>query len=116
MVGCGHLRRRRAYLHSCSKIPLIVMKRWIDTWRVEPPDHTVMGRYGASGASVMDVAYSHVTNSWYHVWGGHQKEIAEPQMLFLDEDYARKHARPNPVPPENSQGMRKKKQEQLMLL
>ena len=114
MVGCGHLRRRRAYLHSCSKIPLIVMKLWMDTWRVEPPDHTVMGRYGAS---MMDVAYSHLTNKWYHVWGGHEEEIAEPQMLFLDADYARQHPRKTPAPrAEKSVRIRKKREEQLILL
>jgi hypothetical protein len=61
------------------------MKTWIETRLVEPPEHTVSGRFGSC---VMFVAYSRLTDQW--LWlqpGGIVEKIAEPQALFLDDDY-----------------------------
>lgn len=61
------------------------MKLWVETRLVRPPDHTVMGRFGAS---IMDVAYDRWLDRW--VWvqpHGIEEKIAEPEFLFLEQDY-----------------------------
>lgn len=61
------------------------MKRWIETRLVKPPLFTVSGRFGAS---VMFVGYERWLDQW--VWlqpNGIVEKIAEPEMLFLEEDY-----------------------------
>jgi hypothetical protein len=64
------------------------MKLWIFTQRVEPPTGVVSGRFGASA---MFVSYSHLIKQWYWVYPGGEQKIEQPQMLFLDEEWAREH-------------------------
>lgn len=90
--------------------------RWVITSTIDPTKlkGVVTGRFGAS---VMFVWYSKFLRQWYWVYGGgHEEKIAEPQMLFLDEDWARENRtltqspkRPNPTQ------IRKKNAEQLEL-
>src|SRR2546430_17648357 len=80
--------KTRFYQHSeRSK-----MKRWILLARVEPQnDVTVMMRHGAS---VTDGFYSRLLQQWFAlVPGGGAEKISAPDMLWLDEEYARKHPR-----------------------
>jgi hypothetical protein len=65
------------------------MKRWILAFRVEPPLCTVMVRFGST---VFDGWYSRFQREWFGVLpGGTMERIAEPEMLFVTEDYAREH-------------------------
>ena len=87
------------------------MKRWIFTSRIEPADleGTVSGRFGAS---VMFVSYSRVTG-WHWIYPSGQEKIDEPQMLFLEPDWARAHPRTSPVSRrENPLRLRKQKIQQ----
>jgi hypothetical protein len=70
------------------------MKVWVEARTIEPPEFTVSGRFGSS---VMFVAYWRVLDQW--VWlqpGGIEEKIAEPQMIFVEQDYANKHALKTP--------------------
>ena len=91
------------------------MKRWVFTFRIEPSEleGTVSGRFGQS---VMFVAYSKYSG-WLLVSGSSLEKIAEPEMLFLDPEWARQHPRKSPAPRrENPIKIRKQKAEQLCLL
>lgn len=91
------------------------MKSWIFTDRVEPPSGVVSGRFGAS---VMSVAYSRLLRQWYWIYpGGGEEKIAQPQMLFLDEEWARANPAKNFSPKvENPLAIRRPRAEQLLLL
>lgn len=72
------------------------MKIWIDTNTVAQPTHTVSGRFGSS---VMFVAYDRLLRHWYWVQGGGGEEkIPEPQMIFVEKKWARKHKLKTPRP------------------
>lgn len=87
---------------------------WILTGRVEPPTGVVSGRFGAS---VMFVAYSKLLRQWYWIYPGGEEKIPEPQMLFLDEKWAREHPSKNFSPKlEKASCIRRKKGGEQMLL
>jgi hypothetical protein len=92
------------------------LKRWILTSQIEPGEleGTLSGRFGSS---VMFVAYQRLLDQWYWIQpNGIEERIAEPEMLFLDSDWARDHPRKTPVSRrENPQRIRKGKAEQLRL-
>jgi hypothetical protein len=75
------------------------MKRWIFSFRVEPPNHTVLAKSGGSG---FDAYYDRLLEQWYLVAGSHMEKIEQPQMLFLDDEYAREHERDLAPPPKKS--------------
>jgi hypothetical protein len=86
-------------------------KRWHMTAFVEPPEHTVTGRFGAS---VMSVWHSRFLNQWYWICGSSMEKIAEPQMLFLDPAKVKRrqkitHRTENPL------RIKRSKTEQLLL-
>lgn len=92
-------------------------KRWIFTFRVEPPKlQTVMVR---SGGSVFDAAFSTLLGQWYMVLpGGSLEQIPAPEMMFVSEDWAREHpaadlSRSSPV--KQIRARRSKKNVQLTL-
>lgn len=67
------------------------MNRWIFTARVEPPTHTLTGRFGAA---VLDCFYSQILDQWHQVLpGGSMEKIEEPHMLWLDPQWASSHPR-----------------------
>jgi hypothetical protein len=91
-------------------------KRWVFSLRVLPPQHTIMGRWGAT---VMDVFYSKILNQWYAVLpGGTLEKVTEPQMIFVSDAWARDHQRDLTKHPrrENPLRIRAAKAEQLTLL
>jgi hypothetical protein len=70
------------------------MKIWVETRLVEPPDHTVTGSFGSS---VMFVAYFKWLNEWRWLQPNNiEEKIAEPEKLFLDENYVRSHTLKTP--------------------
>ena len=67
------------------------MKSWVFTFRVVPPTHTVSAR---NGADVFFAGYSRVLQRWTMVLpGGCEEHIDEPQMIFLEDEYAKAHAK-----------------------
>lgn len=65
------------------------VKRFVFTFRVEPPDYTVSAK---SGGSVIFAWFSRVTGQWWHVIpGGSLERIPPPEMIFVDEEYDREH-------------------------
>jgi len=63
----------------------------------------------------MFVSYSHLIRQWYWIYPGGEEKIAEPQMLLLDEEYARAHRLEKSSPRrENPLRIRKSKNEQLL--
>lgn len=89
------------------------MKKWILAFRVDPPAHVVSAR---TGGSVFFAAYSRWLRQWYLVANGSEEIIDEPEMLFLDEEYASDHPSKIIMRPEKIRSCRKKKSEQLLLL
>ena len=89
------------------------MNIWVETRTLEPPDFTVSGKFGAS---VMFVGYERLTRQWYWLQpGGIIERIAEPPMIFVDQDYVNKHTLPEPRPArENRQLIRRKRSAQLL--
>lgn len=71
------------------------MKVWVETRLVEPPHSvTISARFGNS---YMFVAYSKWLRQWYWLQpGGIEEKIAEPEAIFLDEDYVNKHTLKTP--------------------
>ena len=70
------------------------MKVWVETRLVKPPAHTVTGRFGCS---VMFVGYCKWANEWRWLQpGGIEEKIAEPEALFLEEDYIANNLLPTP--------------------
>lgn len=66
------------------------MKSWIFSFRVHPPTDRVFS--ARNGADVFFAAYSRVLRRWYMIVAGHgEEEIDEPQMIYLDSDYAKAH-------------------------
>jgi hypothetical protein len=64
----------------------------------------------------MFVAYSRFLRQWYWIYPGGEEKIAEPQMLFLDEEWARANPAKNFSPKrENPLAIRRGKSEQLVL-
>jgi hypothetical protein len=88
------------------------MKRWILASRIEPPDHTVSGRFGSS---VMFCAYSRFLDQWHWIYPSGMEKISEPHMLFLDEAWAREHPRKDPVRRSENPLAIHRKSEQLLL-
>lgn len=71
------------------------MKVWVETRLIEPPHNVTMS--GRFGNSIMFVAYSKLLRQWYWLQpGGIEEKIAEPQEIFLDEDYVNKHTLATP--------------------
>jgi hypothetical protein len=100
-------------LHAEEKETQEAMKHWTFTARVEPPTGVVSGRFGGS---VMFVAYSKPLHQWYWIYPGGEEKIAQPQMLFLDEEWARAHPAKNFSPKvEKPLAIRQRKAEQLLL-
>ena len=63
------------------------MKVWVETRLIKPPEGTVTARFGSS---VMFVAYFRALDQWRWIQPYSVEErIAEPEALFLDEDYVR---------------------------
>ena len=92
------------------------MKRWVFTSRIEPANlaGVVSGRFGSN---VLFVSYSRLLRQWYWVYPGTAEKIAEPQMLFLDDLWAREHPREKSVVRrEKPLAIRQQRAEQLMLL
>lgn len=89
------------------------MKRWVITATVDSTKlpGVVSGRFGAS---VMFVSYSKIFGCWEWVYPGGIERIAEPQMLFIDEQWASQNRKLG-VKRENSHRIRKSKVEQLKL-
>jgi len=92
-----------------------MMMRWVFASRIEPAD--IEGTISARcGCNVFFAAFSKVTG-WLWIYPGGEEKIAEPQMLFVDEEWAREHPRRSPViSRENPLRIRKQKVEQLRLL
>jgi hypothetical protein len=87
------------------------MKSWHFSFRVQPPDNTVMGR---SGGSVMDTYYDRLLDQWFLVAGGTLEKINEPQMIFVSDEYARQH-HSNRIAPENSKNIRQSRKRAVQL-
>jgi hypothetical protein len=90
------------------------MKIWVETRTVEPPEFTVSGRFGGS---VMFVAYQRILDQW--LWlqpGGIVEQIAEPPMIFVEQDYVNKHTLATPrAKREKAHHIRRKRSSQLQL-
>lgn len=90
------------------------MKHWVITATIDPSklEGVVSSRCGRF------VAYDKFLQRWIMVWGGGEKEIAEPSMIFVEEEWARANRdlsrkverRENPF------RVTKQKAEQLLLL
>jgi hypothetical protein len=90
------------------------MKEWILTSEVEPPNNmTVLAE---SCGSLFSAAYSKLLDQWYLVNGSYMEEIAEPQKLFLDPEYAKSHPRKSPVIHTEKPRLRRRKTEQMEFL
>jgi len=64
----------------------------------------------------MFVGYSKILDRW--VWlqpGGIEEKIAEPEKIFLDEEYIRAHPRIGGAPRENKTRIHRRKADQLRL-
>lgn len=87
------------------------MKRWVFAFRVEPPPHTVLVRFGAV---VFDAFFSKWFG-WQAVYpGGKTERIAEPDMMFVSEEWAKEHERKTFCPVRSTNKIRlSKKSEQL---
>ena len=89
------------------------MKRWIFTWRVQPPVNTTVSvRFGSS---VCFAAYSKLLEQWYLIANGSEEKIDEPPLWFCEDEYAAEHQRAGAVPPPKKSSLRKKKDPQLLL-
>ena len=93
-----------------------MMKRWTITATIDVSklDYVVLGRFGSS---VMDVAYSNLLDQWYWVYPTGEARIAEPQMIFVEEEWARENLslEKTPLKRENPLAIRRNKCEQLLL-
>jgi hypothetical protein len=69
------------------------VKVWLETRTLDYPTGTVSGRFGGS---VMFVAYSRALAQWFWVYGGGEERIAEPPLIFVDDQWAREHTLPAP--------------------
>jgi hypothetical protein len=89
------------------------VKNWVMTASVDPPEGVTSGRFGAA---VMFVSHSRLLRQWYWVYPGGAEKIPEPQMLFLDEEWARANPAKNFSPKvENPLAIRRPRAEQLVL-
>lgn len=66
------------------------MKSWVFTFRLDPPSGVVSAR---NGACVFFAAYVPVLGVWSMVYPGGEETIDEPQMIFVDDEYAKTHQR-----------------------
>lgn len=66
------------------------MKSWAFTFRLEPPNGVFSAR---NGGSVFFSAYSRILNQWYLVANGSEEKIDPPQMIFVEAEYAKAHAK-----------------------
>lgn len=69
------------------------MKNWVFTFRVDPPTGTVVS--ARNGGSVFFAGYSRLLRQWFMVYPGGEEKIDEPQMLFVEDEYAKAHERQN---------------------
>jgi hypothetical protein len=89
------------------------MKRWVFTYRVEPPaNKTVSARFGSS---VVFAYYSKLLERWYLIAGGTEERIEDPPMWFCEDEWAATHQRKDFVPRTQVRSCRRKKVEQLLL-
>ena len=93
------------------------MKHWILTGTIDPSKLNGVVVSGRFGSSVMDVAYSPWGRQWYWVYPKGQERIAEPEMIYVDEEWARanRNLEKMPFKRENPLDIRRRKAEQLML-
>ena len=69
-------------------------KIWVETRTIKQPEGTVSGRFGSS---VMFVFYFKALDEWRWVQPNSIEErIAEPQMVYVDEEWARKNTLKTP--------------------
>lgn len=66
------------------------MKNWIFTFGIEPPTCVVSAR---NGADVFFAAFSRALRQWFIVYPGGEERIDEPQMIFVESEYAKAHAK-----------------------
>lgn len=64
------------------------MKSWMATSRVEPPTGVVSARFGGS---YIFAGYSRLLRQWYWIIPGGEEKIAAPEMIFVDEQWAKEH-------------------------
>jgi hypothetical protein len=69
------------------------VKLWLETRTLDYPTGTVSGRFGAS---VMFVAYSRALAQWFWVYPGGEERIAEPPLVYVDEQWAHEHTLKTP--------------------
>lgn len=92
------------------------MKQWVTTNMIDLSKLTgvISGRFGAS---VMFVAYEKYFRRWVWVYPGGAERINEPEMILVDENWARENrtlAQDHKAPPQR-RGIRKKRVQQLEL-
>jgi len=87
---------------------------WVETRLIEPPEHTVSGRFGGS---VMFVGYFKWLNEWRWLQpGGIEERIAEPEMIFVDEEWVRDHTLKQPRAMRESKNIHRSKSAEQFLL
>jgi hypothetical protein len=95
------------------------MKRWVITGTIDANKlkGVLSGRFlwGDLAGSVMFVAYSRFLRQWYLCANSTEEVIPEPQMIFVDEQWARDNVGSNPVQLTKPTPIRKKEAEQLNL-
>lgn len=89
-------------------------KSWVLTGTIDPSkiEGTVSGRFGAA---VMFCGYSRYRRQWFLIANGREEAIAEPQMLYVEQDWAEQNRNLNPIKVEKSLDIRRKKAQQLLL-
>lgn len=99
--------------HAAFHVEAAKVMRWVITGTIDPTklEGVVSGR---SGGSIMFVAYSRALRKWFWVIPREtEREIPEPEMILVDEQWRMDNFRSNPVQRESPPRVRKKKIEQL---
>jgi hypothetical protein len=77
---------------AVGEIPTPAAKSWVFSFRVNPPTDRVFS--ARNGSDVFFAAHSRVLQRFYMVIPGRgEEEIDEPQMIYLEDDYAKAHAK-----------------------